>query len=233
MSASLATDPLWSRARTSFSRALAVCGEPAAIAAISCLTRKLRAHIVRWIAPLENIVRKLLLVEAAQLLGPRTSSSARAPQGALVPKPCAQTPAIDRAAPHTWSATFALAPPADPHLVPEHQAPRIRSLAPDPPFVAVSTAHERRPAMHHPFDAAYRLARRVEALRRVLADPSPHARRLARLLQGLRRRFPGVVMRYAMSSAHAVGWDPDDPKLAISATSAAITAEPAFWRDTS
>jgi hypothetical protein len=69
---------------------------------------------------------------------------------------------------------------------------------------------------------AFRLARRLEALRRVLADPLPYAERLARLLVRLRRSFPEVTMRFAMAPARAVTADAEDPRLVLQATGLAL-----------
>jgi hypothetical protein len=66
-SPSLIADPLWRRARAMFARALAAIGDIAIIAALKTLAPDVRRQIVAWLAPLEHIVRKLLLAEAAAL----------------------------------------------------------------------------------------------------------------------------------------------------------------------
>jgi hypothetical protein len=233
---SLTADHLWARVRASFERALLVCGGPAAIAAITNLARRSRTNIVRWLAPLENMVRKLLLVEAAQLLGPRTSSSAARRRCACL---CAgaddadeDVRGPDRNAPATWVARFALAPPCDPRAV--AQALHIRSLAPDPPWTVFTPAVENStPHQGAELDPAFRLARRFEALRRVLADPLPYARRLAGMIGRLRKRFPEIAMRYAMAPQRTAGWDENDPRLGMSVTASAISAAELLPRDTS
>lgn len=231
---SLTADHLWARVRASFERALLVCGNPAAIAAITNLARHSRTNIVRWLAPLENMVRKLLLVEAAAI-GPPPWSSASLPQLSRALRARAKVvcdPSPDRTAPSTWSACFALAPPCDPRAV--EQDLHIRSLAPDPPWTVFTPTRENStPHQSGKFDPAFRLARRFEALRRVLANPAPYARRLARLIQRLRKRFPEIATRYAVAPPRAAGWDENDPRLGVSVTASAMSAAELFPRDTS
>jgi hypothetical protein len=65
-------------------------------------------------------------------------------------------------------------------------------------------------------------------VRRVLENPLPHARRLARLIVRLRRRYPEIAMRFAMAPARAVSLDQADPRLVIDAMGAAIGGAFAF-----
>ncbi|MGQ0534209.1 MAG: hypothetical protein ACT4OF_16190 [Caulobacteraceae bacterium] len=241
--------PLWERTRASFARAVAAIGAPAAIAAIALLTRTLRRDIVGWVALLENIVRKLLLAEAAALkrteppprwatsqvthiplrgmaqhwspyLHPRTI-----PAVATKCAPEAPRSSIDLSRPETWSARFALALPRDPRAVPEARAPRILNPwgppPPPPPVRAPRSAPK-------PEDAPLRLAHRLEALRRVLADPLPYARRLARLLPRLIRRYTQAAERFAIATARVHALDRVDPRLFIEAMAAALAAAYAF-----
>jgi hypothetical protein len=233
--------PLWQRARAALARAFAALGGSAAIALINALTPALRRRIVAWLCPLENVVRKLLLAEAGEITrnereqrerGPRAISIAlrgialhgtpRKGSAALLRRTASKAEgaagaarsSLDLSNPETWPARFSLAPPRDPRAVPEASAPRIRSLwgplplppPPPPPRRAASAE-----------SAAFRLARRFEALRRVLEDPLPHARRLARLLQRLERRFPEVIARYALAPARVGDFDAADPRLSTDA----------------
>jgi hypothetical protein len=75
-------------------------------------------------------------------------------------------------------------------------------------------------------DPTFRFALRLEALRRVLNDPLPYAQRLARVFQRLSRRYPEAAPRVAISPTRPCLADPDDPRLIIEATAAAITAAP-------
>lgn len=85
---SLTANPLWTRARAMFARALAALGAISAIAARRTLTPEVRRQIVAWLAPLEHIVRKLLLAEAAPL---RQSAKAYRTLDEVKPALCVQS----------------------------------------------------------------------------------------------------------------------------------------------
>jgi hypothetical protein len=275
---SLTAEPLWTRVRATFARAAAAIGAPAAIALLTSLRADLRRQIIAWLCPLEHVVRKLLLAEAAELhraecaratravrieyirsrgtaqhwQTPRPSShreegreegrttgraveSTRAPSRPLpLPPPpgagdarsLAQLSSYDLQRPETWRAQFSFALPRDPHLVPNAHAPRIRALWGDPP--ATRPARERTPRPVTEEDAPFRLARRFEALRRVLENPRPHAERLARLMARAVRRFPEIVRRYLFAPARTNDYDPADARLGIDAMGCAFTAPEAF-----
>lgn len=233
MSASAVPDtaPLWKRVHAMFARALAVLGGPAAVAAIAGLTPKLRRSVAGWIAPLEHMVRKLLFVEASLLprenhVPPRAFSRAPSQERAQRTRDDA-----DPARPGEWRVRFALSAPRDPHLASEANAPRIRFL--DEPFVApLRLAKPPLARRVRETPAALLLARRFEALRRVLDDPMPHARRLARLLARLKRRRVDIAWRYAAAPPRTSSYDPEDPRLSVACQALAFTAE-AWWRDTS
>jgi hypothetical protein len=227
--------PHWERARASYARAIAQLGGPAAIAAIARLSRALRLEIVRWLCPLEHIARKLLLAEAGRLLRDERARAAHGPRLVRIPLRGIARHATSRnaqtvfspvygggkgAPPETWNARFSFAPPRDPLAVPEARAPRMRALwgssapaAPPPP---------RTPRTLDEAEAPFRLARRFEAVRRVLADPLPYAQRLVRLLVRLLPRYPEAVRNFAFSPARASGYDPADPRLSIDATGLAL-----------
>jgi hypothetical protein len=240
------TEPFWARARAMFARAVAAIGAPAAIALLTSLPADLRRQIIAWLCPLEHVVRKLLLAEAAELhraarecakRGVRTeivslsspSWSARPlPRTFLQPlKECAAGAARsnpDMSRPETWAARFSFALPRDPHLVSNAHAPRIRALwgatPPDPP--------PRPPRLITEEDAPFRLARRFEALRRVIENPQPHAERLARLIARAVRRFPGIARRYLFAPARTNDYDSADARLGIDVMGQAFDAPDAF-----
>jgi hypothetical protein len=249
--ATLTAEPLWRRTRAMFERAVAAIGLPAAIAASIVLAPWRRSVIVRWLAPLEHIVRKLLLAEAGELSRSQSTPVASGPRLVEVrlagmaqhadlacltadkvrespsdkERSCAeQDRSPDFWRPETWAARFSFAIPRDPLAMAANGGPRVRSLfgpsspAPLPPLS--------RRAEHA--GAAFLLARRLEAVRRVLADPLPHARRLAHRLRGLRRRFPEVVTRYIYAPQRANGWDPWDMRLGIDAMAHAGAYENSF-----
>ena len=247
----LIAEPLWQRTRASFARAIEAIGTPAAIAALKLLTRDLRRAISGRILRLEHLVRKLLLAEATELhrieaarakrsvriehiplrgmaqtwsAGLQTRASARVAEkrGSEDPR------SINRANPETWPARFSFALPRNTHLVPNARAPRIRDpWGPDTP-----PAPERTPRIIRDEDTPFRLACRLEALRRVLADPKPHAARLARVLVREARRVPHLIHRYAFAAARTNDYDKEDYRLGIDVYGACIDA-PAAFRDTS
>lgn len=243
---------LWKRAQTMCARAIAAIGEPAALSVRGNLPRQARHEIAGWLALLESIVRKLLFAAAAAIImdegrranrdkAPRVEtiriaglhtrvappalsgvSGAKAEAVRVKPQPSLR---IANSDPETWPARFAFAPPRDPHLVPESRAPRIRALwgpTPPPPPPPAPRAERRvtEPAM--------RFALRLEALKRVLADPIPHARRLARVFQRLIRRYPQAVHRYAIAPARPYAADEGDPRLIIDVMAIAMTAAHVF-----
>jgi hypothetical protein len=69
---------------------------------------------------------------------------------------------------------------------------------------------------------------RFEAVRRVLANPAPHVRRLALLMPRLCRRDRDAPMRYAAETAHPHRSDDIDPRLIIEAMGLALSAAPLF-----
>jgi hypothetical protein len=226
--------PLWDRARARFARAVAAIGAPGAIAALRALTPTLRRAIVGWLAPLERIVRALLLAQAGAIARAEPSSmrDAAARAANVPPRACgspsaSSAPARDREAPETWPARFALSPPRDPRRVPDARAPRIRALwgPPPPPPPPPPT---RAPRPRSEADGAFRLALRLEAVRRVLADPAPHALRLARLIARAVRRFPEIAARYLFAHGRAGGCDAEDPRLIVDVLAQAMDARYAF-----
>jgi hypothetical protein len=134
----------------------------------------------------------------------------------------ARARAFDAAKPETWRVRFALKPPRDPRLC--KQRPRIRALWGDyiePPKPPPRTSHSKTPP-------ALRLAMRFEAVRRVLANPTRHVSRLARLMLQLCRRDSHAPMRYATDSARPHWSDAVDPRLIVEAMGLALSAAPLF-----
>lgn len=212
-----------------YARACAATGGATAIAAITLMTGALRREIVRWLDSLEHVTRKLLLAEAARFARdearPLVRRSMRLQAIAATCAPTGLRSNFDREAPETWLVRFSLAPPRDPRAIPDRRAPRIRALWGDAPAACLErpappAAHSREKALH--------LARRFEAVRRVLEDPTPVARRLARLLARAVRRFPEIVKHYAMAPARTNACDPLDPRLCIDAFVPAFCAERYF-----
>jgi len=217
--------PFWRRLKAMFARASDVIGAPEALALLQALTRRRCHEIACWVARLECIARKLIFAEAAHLDHKTLQVGARASGPPRVSAARAKCPrALDPAQPQTWPARFKLAPPRDPFTVPERRAPRIRALwGPTPPAPSRAVS-----APAQPTPAPLRLAIRIEALRRVLENPHPHAQRLARLFRRISRRFPEAAGRYAIATARPHASDPGDPRLIIDALGLAIIAAPLF-----
>ncbi len=251
------TDPLWTRARAMHARAVAAIGDAASIALLRSLPRVLRRQIVAWLYPLECIVRRLLVAEAAELhraeqaraqCGPRTvtiqlrslglasqhwsarplaaqSTNAQG-DGANAPPEAARS---NPTHPETWRAPFSFALPRNPRLLPNARGPRILDPFggyPQPP------PPPRAPRLLSAEDAPFRLARRFEALRRVLENPRPYAERLARVLAREARRVPQLVTRFVLTGPRTDDYDPSDARLSLEALGAAFYAPDAF-KDTS
>jgi hypothetical protein len=235
-----------------FARAVAMVGDAAAIASLALVTPTLRRVIVAWLAPLEHVVRKLLLAEAAALIQAERAAAKRgvrlvhvplrglarhAPSGSARPpaahnalrkretRPEAACSNLDPSHPETWSAPFAFALPRDPYRVANAHAPRIRALWGEhiAPSAPAQTARSVR--REH---TGSRLARRFEALRRVLEDPRPHAERLARTLAREVERNPQAAQRYLLAPCRTGDYDRADPRLGVDATACAFDAPLAF-----
>jgi hypothetical protein len=148
-------------------------------------------------------------------------------------------PVVDLARPETWRVSFRLQIPPEPP--PPDIGPRIRSLGPSRFIRAVvvdaATMAKKlariaalraapRGAEANERAKAERLARRFEALRRVIADPAPRARRLKRKLLALERRAFAAARRIAL---RAPPKRQIDPLFHERAECAASCASPAFF----
>lgn len=176
-------DLLWSKARELFAAMCAEIGAASAIAAFVALERKQRRAILDWLVPLEALARKLLLIDAAALTLPAPRPRAQHTKAAR-PR---RTAAFSIPIPSTLSARTAQPRirALDPVLVKDiwrEQARRARIAA-----LKAQRATSRRPAPQ-------RFADRIAALARVLDNPMPHAKRLARRLRRMPR--PRLVARH-------------------------------------
>lgn len=238
---------LWQRTRASFARAIAAIGTPAAIAALAVLTKGLRRAIVGRVLRLEHLVRKLLLAEAAELHLAELARAERRVKIEHIPLrgmahhwrgelPCAKnsiaetrTPkgrrAIDFTQPETWPVQFSFALPRNTRIVTNARAPRVRALwgpyVPPPP----APPRVKRMAQESP---SLRLARRLEALRRVLENPKPHAERLARVLAREVRRMPDLIVRYAFAPVRTNDRDEIDYRLGVDIYAPCVAVAEAF-----
>jgi len=221
---------LWIRARASFARIIAAHGAPAVVAALIGLAHTQRREIGAWLTSLESSIRKLLFAEASRLpIEPHHNSPHKPPPPAQTRASNSTSPRpFDASRPESWPARFTFAPPRDPRAVPEAQAPRIRALWGDTHAPQAAEAITPRPGMRVCHPTTKHLACRFEAIRRVLADPMPYARRLARIFHRLRRRFPEAPRRFAISAPRAYVYDPEDSRLRPDAMSVAIEGLYAF-----
>jgi len=232
------TPLLWERLRALFERIIAVIGAPAIIAALT-LAPRMRTGIVRQLALVEILARKLLLAEAATLApppqrGPRMIETQLSASGLYTtpPTPRSRRPssaqrAIDLTNPETWSARFALAIPRE-RTLSDRNTPRIRALwgdtrKPPPPL-------ERAPTQRN--STAFLIARRAEALRRMLHNPTPYVTRLAHTRRIGVARSRQVITRYALKAPRRFIGDRHDPLLTVHIFSAAVRAH-ALLLDTS
>lgn len=227
----------WRRVRAMFARAADIVGAVERLARLVSLAPARRRAIAGCIGLIETIVRKLLLVEASALRAAEQSAprANRGPQFEIVMLPAApearrapagsraEPDAFDPAQPHTWRVRFQLAPPRDQLTVAACNGPRIRPLWGPPPPPPTS----RQPAANVT-PAPLRLALRMEALRRVIADPVPHVRRLLRTLPRLCRRNPGAAISYAIATARPHWVDPGDGRLIVEVMALALRVAPLF-----
>lgn len=194
------TTALWARLRAIFARAFA-----AAPVLVACAT--LRVAILNRLRMLESLARKLLLAEASALhLFDRAAPS-------VVKRTRRAARAISRGKPETHLTTFSLRLPREPRASCRRQSRPTRNFWDAP-------------AQAHP--SAINIARRIEALRDVLNDPAPYARRLARTLIKVHVRRPRVVMRCALAAPRRHVADPEDPRMSFDVVSIALAAAARF-----
>jgi hypothetical protein len=224
MTSAALTDPiteLWTTARRLLAAARAEFGTPADVA--FRITRKWRSAFKRKLTAIELLLSKLLLVEAARL---SPSWSARPPArnpsppkraGGPRSRPAADAPAFDPEAPDSWRVSFRVRIPTRDEPKKRETGPRIRDLGPPLLMRDVWKDNERRWRLaqmkrmrdraNWPANAkakAIRLARRYEAIKRLLADPRAAVLTLARRLRKLgagaylaaRRIARAIVPRY-------------------------------------
>jgi hypothetical protein len=166
---------LWAAAREALDFMATLFGGPAAIARLIWVVGARRAEMLAWLAPVERLARKLVALEAASL-APPPLMAAPLRQGAQPSAPRARRD-IDIETPQDWPARFCVSAPQE----------RRRPAGPATPPRSVGAPN---------FDGlypAFAIASRLEALRRVVEDSAPHARRLARRLA----RTPGLLTALA------------------------------------
>ena len=165
----------WAHVGELYDWIVSLFGAPRALADRLILLRKQRHEILAWLVPVEALARRLLLLKALSL--PKANTPPVFTPGARVAR------FADRAAPvmeedaESWRVRFSVWP---------HGA--TRKAASNPPL-----AMQRGGA---PTENALPLARRLEALRRVLENPEPALKRLTRLLAARRKTAPAAFAPY-------------------------------------
>lgn len=172
---------LWTAARTLFARMRGAIGDAAAFAGRRYLEDDERDAARTWLRTLEILVRKLVLIEAKALARPERPPALRHRvelRNLVAPKP----PPRPRAGARGYSFRLWPRPPGHPA--------RIRVLGP-PVLVREVWRENARAAQAQRLNMVrfmrtpepQRIARRIEALERVLHRPEHAARRLARRLR--------------------------------------------------
>jgi hypothetical protein len=208
---------LWREARSWLADALCAFGEPVEIAC--SLAREARAALKRRLLRIETLLMKLLLIEASRVRAKASLASrrrplraqARAGAGGAAPVAAAEDPAR----PETWRVRFRLGIPPDPKPPARPRdtgGPRIRDLGRPLLVRDIWREQSRRQlcARLHPepdAEAAQaraaaksrKLARRLEALRRVLANPRAAVAALARRLSALGCAAYAAARRIALA----------------------------------
>lgn len=212
-----------------FARIITAIGAPALLATLT-LAPLTRTGITRQLRLVEILARKLLLAEAAALPQPAPQRGARlvemqlAASGLYTPPPARRRSRaaptarpIDLSNPDTWRARFALAIPRDHRIVSDRNAPRVRVFWKPTPA-------PNEPAPRDRAESAFTIARRAEALRRMLENPTPHVMRLARTRRIGVARSRETIRRYALRAPRRFVGDRHDPKLTLDIFMLAIRA---------
>jgi hypothetical protein len=164
-------DATWAYLRTLLDAIFSLFARPLELAFAGVMERAMQRDILAWLRGMEAAARRLLLLEAPQValvsVAPRATPIAR-----IISEPTPRPPALDwETPPERWRVAFRCTPPR-----PRPYFPRKRNKP---------TPVSRR------FVSSFGLAARLEALRRVIENPAPFARRLALRLA----RTPALIAR--------------------------------------
>jgi hypothetical protein len=167
-------------------------GSPAAIAAMRILRRALRRDILHWLAPLEALARRLLLIEATKLPR-RNAPPSRAVFTGRLANALRDSPPPSEDPAH-WRVRFSLWPHGAHRRAPGHALQEQRAARP-----------------RSPKENALAIAKRIEALVRMLENRKAYVLRMATLLAARREqafvaftpyRYGGPV-RFALEETQA------------------------------
>ena len=162
---------LWDAARYAMRWLVNLFGAPTDLADFTVLTPNEHRDLLSWLRPLEALVRSLLLIKAAEMPAPERAAR----RGKTAPRRSRRLVEQDPETSERWRVSFRALPP-------------------------VRRPGSRRRASSADLPSAWPLAERLEAVIRVLENPSPFARRLARRL----RARPDLAPR-------ALRLPPDEP----------------------
>ena len=158
---------LWETAKNALNYMLRMFGEPSAIACLKLLVRARRLDILGWLKPIEDLVRRLIIIEAMKL-----ELKAIRPHAPL--EHVRREIVADPADSASWPARFQVFPANS------HNMRSSKAAAPEP----------------FPLFKAFPVAERFEAVLRVLENPGRYISRAARRAQGL-RELPRALARRA------------------------------------
>ncbi|MEQ1818621.1 MAG: hypothetical protein ABL871_08420 [Terricaulis sp.] len=159
----------------------ALFGDPSQVAFKHALRLETHRQISSWLRCGEAMMRRLLLIEATAYAKPAPSRRARTLRKHVRKPPLACTPE----SPETWRVSF--------RCFAKRRIPFSKLLSADTPQLSDGCARGVRRAPLR-FRSSQALAKRYEALRRVLGDPLTYARRLARQLRAKPHRAYRVLI---------------------------------------
>ncbi|MGE3301510.1 MAG: hypothetical protein AB7M12_00165 [Hyphomonadaceae bacterium] len=192
----------WERLAAMIQWIVALYGGPAEIAQRLCFLRKDRQHFLAWLAPLEALARRLLFIEAAVLPAPNRAPAVTAAgriANAYTDEPRAELPED----PKRWRVVFRVGPSSARRAAPSVLAPRG--------FGAIANALP--------------LARRLEALLRLMENRTRALARLARRLHASPKRCAAAFApyrhraRFATDALHAAQTEADIARARFADTS--------------
>ena len=168
----------WAHVAELYGWIVSLFGEPVDIADKRVLMRKDRRDFLAWLGPVEALARRLLLLKALTLPPANTPPAPPAAQGKLVIAFTDKPEWAPGEAAEEWRVVF--------RVLPHHALTR-----PKPASIVLSDRRGGGVAY-----TAFPLARRLEALRRVLENPEPALKRLTRFLAARRSEIAAAFTKY-------------------------------------
>jgi hypothetical protein len=184
---------LWEMAKRLFERLTGYTGSAAEVARRVRISRDDRKLVLSWLEPVESLVRLLLFSQALTYLIMAPEARALLKENASPPSPPppsqppsqpapppapSKKPPRDLRDPNSWSCSFRVLEQTHIPFFAQPTRPQQADATSRRPSAPPSHAG----AEDAPGRSVLRLARRIEAVSRVMARPRPHMLRLARLL---------------------------------------------------